>query len=272
MDLLRILDLEPTDGGFVGHNLEKGPGGAVVFGGQLLAQTIVAAARTLPDKEVLSLQTVFARGARPTRPLDITVETMSNGRSFGSVAVSIGQDGKVCTRSLALLQVPDPDLVRHQSAPPPALAADALPERGEISWWDVRYDPDIDIDDPDAVGPATFDVWSRFPDAPTDPITAKALLGYASDAFLLATAMRPHRGIAPPLAHVAVDTTVVTQTLSFHEPFDASQWLLLAHESPYAGRGRSFGRANAFTDDGRLVASYVQDSMLRAFPEGRSPT
>jgi acyl-CoA thioesterase-2 len=269
MELLHALDLEPVDGGFVGQNLTEGPGGAVVFGGQLLAQTVVAAARTLPEKEVLSLQTVFARGARPDRQLDISVETMSNGRSFGSVTVSIEQGGKVCVRSQVLLHSPDADLVRYGSAPPPASAADALPERGEVAWWDIRYDADIVLDDPDALGPPTLDVWSRFPKAPTDPVIAKALLGYASDAFLLAAAMRPHRGIAPPLAHVSVDTTVVTQTLSFHEPFDASQWLLLAHESPYAGRGRSFGRADVFTEDGRLVASYVQNNMLRAFPEER---
>src|SRR5437588_21466 len=117
MDLLQVLDLEPTDGGFVGQNLSEGPG-AVVFGGQLLAQTVVAASRTLPDKQVLSLHAVFARSARWDEPLDIGVEVMSSGRAFGSVTVTIGQSGKVCARSLVLLQAPDPDLIRYEAEPP----------------------------------------------------------------------------------------------------------------------------------------------------------
>lgn len=268
MQLLKVLDLEPVAGGFVGQNMTEGPGGAVVFGGQLLAQTIVAAARTLPEKEVLSLQTVFARGAKTDQPLEIDVETISNGRTFGSVTVSIAQSGKVCVRSQVLLHAPDPDLIRYETTAPTAPAREARPGYGEIGGWDIRVDRDVDMKDPDAVGPPTLGVWSRFPQAPADLVTSQALLAFASDGFLLATAMRPHRGIAPPHSHVTVDTTVVTQTISFHERIDASRWLLLSHDSPYAGRGRSFGRANVFTEDGRLVASYVQNNMLRAFPGG----
>ena len=170
-----------------------------------------------------------------------------------------------------LLHAPDPDLIRHADAPPAVAAAESLPARGQVPWWDIRYDPAVDINDPDAVGPATLDVWSRFPGAPSDLVTSQALLAYASDGFLIATAMRPHPGVGQALAHVSVSTTVLTQTLSFHDPFEAGSWLLLAHESPYAGRGRSYGRANVFTADGRLVASYVQDNMVRDYPEGRAP-
>ena len=98
-----------------------------------------------------------------------------------------------------------------------------------------------------------------------------ALLAYASDGFLIATAMRPHEGGGQSLAHRTVSTTVLTQTISFHEPFAASDWLLLAHEAPFAGRGRSYGRANVFTTDGAMVASYVQDNMVRDFPAGQAP-
>jgi acyl-CoA thioesterase II len=51
--------------------------------------------------------------------------------------------------------------------------------------------------------------------------------------------------------------------LTFHEPFSAGEWMLLAHEAPYAGRGRTYGRADVFTEDGRLVASFIQDGMVR---------
>jgi acyl-CoA thioesterase len=268
-DVLKVLDLDLAPGGFTGQNLDTS--GGVVFGGQILGQTVVAAARTQEGKEVKSVHTVFARSARGDQPLTIDVEEMHGGRAFGSVTVTVRQDDRICARSLVLLHAPDPDLIRH-GAPPPAIApADTLPERAHEPWWSIRYDPDVDINDPAAIGPATLDVWTRFPGAPADLTTSQALLAYASDGFLIATAMRPHEGFGQSLAHRTVSTTVLTQTLSFHEPFDAADWLLLAHESAYAGRGRSYGRAAVFTADGRMVASFVQENMVRAYPEGQAP-
>ena len=83
--------------------------------------------------------------------------------------------------------------------------------------------------------------------------------------------MRPHKEIDITMAHVSISTSVLSHTLTFHEPINAADWLLLAHESPYAGRGRSYGRANVFTEDGRIVASYVQDNMIRDFPKEMRP-
>ena len=108
-------------------------------------------------------------------------------------------------------------------------------------------------------------VWSDFSSLPST-----ALVAYASDGFLIATAMRPHEGLSQADAHVRVSTTVLSQTITFHEPVDASGWLLLVHRSPYAGRGRSYGQADVWSGD-RLVASYVQENMIRAFPEGAAP-
>ena len=76
--------------------------------------------------------------------------------------------------------------------------------------------------------------------------------------------MRPHRGVGQAQAHRTLSTGVLSHTLTFHEPCSASEWLLLAHRSPYAGRGRSYGYANVFRSDGQLVASFVQDGMIRA--------
>ncbi len=81
--------------------------------------------------------------------------------------------------------------------------------------------------------------------------------------------MRPHEGLSQADAHVRVSTTVLSQTIAFHEPIDGSQWLLLAHRSPYAGRGRSYGRADVWQGD-TLVASFVQENMIRGLPAGRS--
>ncbi len=123
---------------------------------------------------------------------------------------------------------------------------------------------DVDINDPDAVGPAELDVWTRFGGAPEDPGLNQALLSFATDGFLIGTAMRPHAGVGQAQAHRTLSTGVLSHTITFHEPFSAAEWLLLRHRSPYAGRGRSYGQASVFRPDGQLVASYVQDNMIRA--------
>lgn len=271
-DLPSALELAPLgDGRFRAGNVATRFGG-VVFGGQLLAQTIVAAAGADPTKEIKSVQTVFARGADPDRLLDIHVEPVHLGRALGSVTVTVAQGDRVCSRSLALLSAAEPDLIRHaDSAPDVDGPAEAVPSGSEDGPWEIRVVGGVDIGDPEAVGPAELYVWSRFGAPETTGVVGQALLAYATDGFLIGTAMRPHAGIGQSMAHTAISTSVLSHALTFHEPVDAGQWHLLAHRSPYAGRGRSYGRADIFTEDGRLVASFVQDNMVRAFPEGQRP-
>lgn len=270
--LRAALDLEPVaEGRFRAVNVESGLGG-VVFGGQILAQTIVAGATVDPGKELKTVHTVFARGASPDRPLDIEVEAMHTGRALASATVTVRQGDRLCTRSICLLSAVEPDLIRHADDAPTAGAPEQAPGRGgEEGFWEVRVVDGVDIGDADAVGPADLLVWSRFPGADEGGVIGQALLSYATDGFLIGTAMRPHPGVGQSMAHVSISTSVLSHTLTFHEPVDASAWHLLAHHSPYAGRGRSYGRADIFTADGRLVASFVQDNMIRAFAEGQRP-
>jgi acyl-CoA thioesterase-2 len=266
------LDLEPVgEGRFRASNVATGPGG-VVFGGQLLAQTIVAGATVDPGKELKTVHTIFARGASPDQPLDIEVEAMHAGRALASASVTVRQGDRLCTRSLCLLSAVEPDLIRHADETPPAgTPADAAGRAGEGDFWEVRVVGGVDISDPGATGPAELLVWSRFPGADETGTIGQALLAYATDGFLIGTAMRPHPGVGQSMAHVSISTSVLSHTLTFHEPVDAGAWHLLDHRSPYAGRGRSYGRADIFTEDGRLVASFVQDNMIRAFAEGQLP-
>ena len=127
----------------------------------------------------------------------------------------------------------------------------------------MRIVGDADITDPERTGPPDLDVWTRFVGAPDDPGTSQALLAYATDAFLIGTAMRPHEGVGQAQAHVTISTGVLSHTLTFHEPLNAGDWLLLSHHSTYTGHGRCYGRANVFSEDGTLVASFVQDGMIR---------
>ncbi len=262
-DLVEAFVLEPTgEHTFrAGHVVANGYG--VVFGGQLLAQALVAAASGHEGMRAKTLHTVFARGASPSEPLEVTVDPMHAGRAFASSTVTISQGDRLCTRSVVLLTADEPDFIAHADpaparTPPGEAAGDSAGDE-----WEVAVVDDVDVSDPDLTGPPELDVWTRFPGAPTDELTSQALLAFASDGFLIGTAMRPHEGVGQAQAHVTVTTGVVSHTLTFHEPFAADDWLLLSHHSPYAGRGRSYGRGDVFTADGSLVASFVLDGIIR---------
>jgi acyl-CoA thioesterase len=283
-DLLGALRLEQVgDDRYRATNADAGHG--VIFGGQLLAQSIIAGLDGHDDKQVKTVHTVFARGGKPDLPVEIDVDRMHRGRAFASSTVTIRQGERLCTRSLVLLTADEPDFIRHAdpapTVPVPERPGREAPESGDTrpdgdvppghdgGDWQVRIAGDVDIDDPALVGPADLDVWTRFAGAPDDAATDQALLAFATDGFLIATAMRPHEGVGQALAHRTVSTGVVSHTLTFHEPAPASEWLLLAHHSPYAGRGRSYGCANVYRPDGTMVASFVQDAMIRLLDTSR---
>jgi acyl-CoA thioesterase-2 len=270
--LLQVLELQPTGSGtFRAQNFVEGAGN-VVFGGQILAQTIVAASTIDPTKVLKSVHTVFARGADRDQHLDMEVEAMHVGRALASATVTVRQGERLCTRSLALMSAVEPDLIRHSNGPPNVGEPEvAHPLGGGGDFWELRVVGGVDVSDPDAVGPAELFVWVRFPGPEITGVAGQALLAYATDGFLVGTAMRPHAGIGQSMAHVSISTSVLSHTLTFHEPVDAAQWHLLAHESPFAGNGRTYGRANIFTREGNLVGSFVQDNMVRAAPGGRAP-
>lgn len=262
-DLLRALTLERTGPDrYRAENAGGGPG--VVFGGQLLGQSIVAALAGREGKAVKTLHTIFARAASPDAPLAIAVERIHDGRSFASSAVTISQGDRPCTRSLVLLAADEPDFIRHADPAPAVPGPDACPPASHGSRdWEIRIAGGVDVADPALVGPPELDVWTRFAGAPDDPAIDQALLAFASDGFLIGTAMRPHAGVGQSQAHRTVSTGVISHTLTFHEPCPATEWLLLSHRSCYAGHGRCYGRAHVFRGDGTLVASFVQDGMIR---------
>ncbi len=237
----------------------------VVFGGQLLAQSVMAGLAGQEGKLVKTIHTVFARGATPESPLDVTVERMHAGRSVASSTVTISQGDTICTRSLVLLSAEEPDVIRHadvavRPSSPDDVAADV---RGEGAW-ELGIVGKVDISDPEAVGPAELDVWVRFVGAPDDPATDQALVAYSTDGFLIGTAMRPHAGVGQAQAHKTLSTGVLSPTLTYHERCPAAEWHLLQQRSPYAGHGRSYGVGDIFRSDGQLAASFVQDAMIRA--------
>jgi acyl-CoA thioesterase len=262
-NLLGALQLEPTGTDrYRAANADAGHG--VIFGGQLLAQALIAAQLTESEKRVKTIHTVFARGGAHEAPVEITVDRMHSGRALASSTVTISQGDRLCTRSIVLSSADEPDFIRHADpgpglSPPPE---DFMVEHSDA--YQMQIVDGVDISDPALVGPPDLDVWVRVPDAPDDPTIHQALLAFISDGFLIGTAMRPHQGVGQAQAHVTVTTSVVSHTLTFHDPFSIRSWLLLSHHSSHAGGGRSYGQAQVFGSDGALVASYVQDALLRA--------
>jgi acyl-CoA thioesterase II len=268
--LVRAFTLEPAGAdAYRAENADTGH--AVVFGGQLLGQAIVAALAGHEGKTVKTVHTIFARGAAPDAPLAIAVDRTHDGRTFASSTVTISQSGRLCTRSLVLLSADEPDFIRHAAPAPPVPGPDdCKPASHGAGAWEIRVVGDVDVSDPALVGPPELDVWTRFVGAPDDPALDQALLAFATDGFLIGTAMRPHAGVGQAQAHRTVSTGVISHTLTFHEPCPAREWMLLSHRSSYAGHGRCYGHADVFRADGSLAASFVQDGMIRPLSSSRS--
>jgi acyl-CoA thioesterase II len=266
-EMLAALQLEPVGENIYHATLVK-PSPGTLFGGQMLAQAIVAAGRDHPTMRVKSIQIVFARPARADQPADITVETIHSGRNFASSSIDFCQDARVCARALVLLHTCEPDLIRHQPsmpvvAPPDDASATAQP----LAAPDTIVVGDVDILNPGATGPAEIALWVRFPtDKADDPLVSQALLAHATDGWLIGAAMRPHAGIGQSMAHKEISTGVVSHSLSFHDEFSAAQWCLIDQRSVFAGNGRAFGTADVFTQTGRYIASFSQDAIVRRLP------
>lgn len=248
----------------------------VVFGGQLMAQVIVAASAHSPGKAVKSLSVIFARAGRVDAETEIEVDTFHDGRAFASHTVTAWQDDRLCARASVLAAAPQDDLLHHQvgvpELPPPDPAS-AVSDAAVFPGAEYVIADGVDLMSSSApAGPAELTVWYRSPETPDDAVVNQAVLAWGTDGFLIGTAMRPHPGIGYDRAHVDVSTGVISHTLTFHRPFSMRDWILLSHESPFAGGGCSYGRCHAFDSAGNLVASFVQDNMIRAMPrrDGRS--
>jgi acyl-CoA thioesterase len=261
---LEALTLEPNgDDHYRASNLPAEHN--VVFGGQLLAQSVIAGLAGQEGKSVKTIHTVFARGATPARALDITVERMHGGRSVASSTVTISQGDQLVTRSLVLLSAEEADVIRHADKTRNASSPDDVAGSVRaVGAWEVGVVGAVDLNDPELVGPPELDVWIRFVGAPDNSATDQALVAYSTDGFLIGTAMRPHAGVGQAQAHRTLSTGVLSHTLTFHERCPASEWHLLQQWSSYAGHGRSYGRGDIFRTDGQLAASFVQDAMIRA--------
>lgn len=267
-ELVRLMDVEPAEPGrFVGHAygpMERN----VVEGGQLLGEAIVAAAKTVPGQRVVSGYMTFAKAASFDEPVEVTAEVLHGGRSFSTVEVRISQHDRFRSGGVLLMGVDAPDVIRGSSTMPdvPGPADAEFLDMGvtgrELRIVDGAYDLD-----PDRVGPPEIYAWCRFRDDPGPAHLHAALLAQSTTHWTIAAAMRPHRGFGEADAHISLSTGVLSCAIAFHDEFDVREWLLYANPAIYAGRGLAHGEGRVHAQDGRLVASYSCEVMIRGFTQ-----
>ena len=249
----------------VRHPTEDAEGRDVVFSGQVMAQVIMAADQAVHgEKEVKSIHAIFTRAATYTLPMYLQLETMHSGRAWASHTVTATQNDKLMSRALVLMNTAEPDLIRHGPAMPDVPGPEQFAPSRMLTYPGVETRP---VDGPNAVGPdgtPAMYFWMRY-DQPLDSLAAnQAVVVWSQPGMIIGLAMRDHRDqVDIAQAHRSVSTGVIDHIAHFHEAIDVNQWLLVAQQATYAGRGRVYGSGSVFTRDGQLVSTFAQDSMVR---------
>jgi acyl-CoA thioesterase-2 len=259
-ELIGCLSLDEVEPGVVeGHNLDIG--NHRVFGGQILAQVLTAAADASPDKSVKSLHILFPREGDTSKPMRYRVTKQQDGRTFGTTEIVAEQDGKVISFAALSLHA-DEDGLHRSDTPPPVDPPESATEvdLGMVPW-ETRLVGGVDLSDRTA-GPAQLDWWMRTPAVDAPLAVHQALLAHATDLTLIGTALRPFEGISQADSTGTLHTAVTSHTIWFHQPFRVDGWLLLSQRSPVVAKGRTFGRGDVYAGD-ELVASFAQEAMVR---------
>ncbi|OAN37289.1 acyl-CoA thioesterase [Mycolicibacterium iranicum] len=265
--LLDLFDAEPA--GENTFSAQTGPAGEderqVVEGTQVLAQSIVAAAKRFPGKSIRSVYAVFARAVMVAAgPVELEIDVVSEGRSTATAVVTARQNGKRCITTTVLADVPTGDVIRHHLPKPDVAApADAHESPMPMPGRQLRLVDVVDVNSPDEVGPPELYAWLHYDPIPSRDDLAKALIAYFTGHLGISTTMRAHEGIGTSQAHLTVSTAPMTVSVSFHEPVTWDGWLLYAHESTQVGAGMSYVRGTVHTEEGELLASFTQDALIR---------
>lgn len=275
--LVGVLDLERLeDNLFRGSSPEVSP--LRVFGGQVAGQSLTAAGRTVPpERKVHSLHGYFLRPGDPKVPIVYDVDRTRDGRSFTTRRVTAVQHGKPIFAMSASFQVEESG-IDHALAMPNVPAPEGLPGYAEVLapyrdnipiWanlprpFDIRYVTDtpwVARDTGPQPGEKT-QVWFRADGAlPDDPLLQVCLLAYMSDLTLLDSALISH-GLAAGLDRIQLAS--LDHAMWFHRPIRMDDWVLYETSSPSASGSRGLCTGHFFSRDGRLLATVVQEGLVR---------
>ncbi|CAM5297178.1 acyl-CoA thioesterase [Leifsonia shinshuensis] len=278
--LLAALDLTDT-GARTSEDIFTGPSQWMplgrVFGGQVLAQSIVAATRTVADdRSIHSMHGYFLRPGDVNYPITFSVDRIHDGRSFSTRRTQAYQNGLPILSMIASFQDEDEGLEHQVDMPEGLPDPESLPNSAETledvehpvaQYWaskrpfDMRHVPSPIYLAVEGAHVAHQAVWFRsIGDLPDDPALHRAALAYASDYTIMESVMRRH-GVAwatPGLKAASLD-----HAMWWHRPARVDEWLLYTQESPSASGGRGLALGRIFSRDGRLVASVAQEATIR---------
>ena len=219
-----------------------------LFGGIVVAQTIVAAGRTHPGRDVHSVQQVFLRGGNGTDPLRYRVERLFTGRTYASVRVEVHQGDHIISHAqvgvTAGIEGPD-----RQDSAPIMVARESTVNRDEVrkrANWD---DQPVQINFENRIAPAG--------PMPADPIMHKAVLGFVSDRGLMSVAWRPHG------EHGSFKGATLDHSIWFHRPLQFDDWHSYDMHSPSIAGGRGLNHGTIHHHDGTHVATTLQQGTFR---------
>lgn len=276
--LVALLALERIEENlFRGQSQDLGWG--TVFGGQVLGQSLSAAVQTVPsDRRVHSLHGYFLRPGDVSRPIVYDVDRIRDGKSFTTRRVVAIQSGRPIFSMAASFQHPEEGFEHEAPMPEVEPPESVLSERelavrmGELlpERWraravaerpiEIRPVRPINLLAPTPKPPQQC-VWMRTSGSlGDDPALHDYMLAYASDFYLLPTALRPH-GVSTISKGMQIAS--IDHAMWFHRPFRVDEWLLYVMESPSASGARGLVRGHYYTRDGRLVASTMQEGLIR---------
>ena len=259
-----------------------------VFGGQVFAQAMRAAQDTVSgDRMVHSQHAYFLRPGDPSVPILFEVDGIRDGRSFTTRRVVASQRGKAIFNTELSFQVMESGL-SHQADMPVCAGPEEL-EDDSIRWAKLREAMEkksqdsskakqnsprpiemrsvnpIDLVNPVAREPEQL-IWIKANgqianiDGQPNNHLHHAILAYASDFNLMGTSLLPH---AVNLTNPSLQPASLDHCIWFHDKFRADEWLLYAMDSPRSSHARGLSRGSFFTRDGRLVASTIQEGLMR---------
>jgi acyl-CoA thioesterase-2 len=276
--LVRLLALEEIETQvFYGESQDLGF--PQLFGGQVLGQALMAACKTVAkDRFAHSFHGYFLRPGDPIKPIYYEVDLIRTGKSFSTRRVLAKQKGLAIfaaqlsfqkaeaglTHSEIMPQVPEPDTLKSDEAVLRTLKDKMPPGLGDklltFRPIEIRSVEQTDYENPKPFKGKKY-FWTRVKSPlPDDPLISQAFLAYASDFGLSSTSLLPHglTFLSPGLQLASLD-----HTMWFHRPFRFEGWFLHALESTCTFGGRGLNRGMIFAQDGTLVASMVQEGLIR---------
>jgi acyl-CoA thioesterase-2 len=244
-----------------------------VFGGQVLGQSLHAAASTVEGRRPHSMHALFILPGNHRLPIEYEVERVRDGGSFTTRRVVAFQEGRRIFVMSASFQTSE-DGLSHQKPAPASVDPDSLPS--SLEKWkqraaslkrpflpvpvDFRADHAVDIFSGQTRS-ADKQMWVRAPlRLPDQPLVHESLFAYVSDYGLLSTSLQPH-GVF--LGDERLQIASLDHTIWFHRPFRMDEWLLFLMESPNASGGRGLCFAHVYNREGVLVASCAQEGLIR---------